>query len=264
MGLRAGCCLCAALCLGLGARAASGDDGAISRERLPLFSISKSENKNQVLFEVRLDTRCRPIGDAPVVSYWRMLERSTESVEPLLSVEGRAYGIGGSKSSTEVTRAELSASRFVRYRDARSWFERRGKGPRAWRRRRRSSPALRRASTTYMSGWRGRLASTRCSSREGPRATDTSSARPYARRVFLTAWKTALAEERLAPLPRAARPRRRDPRWASSEPGGEGEARPGPRPGGTEPALREAIERAPRRWRARGLRGRRRARRSPP
>jgi|HubBroStandDraft_1064217.scaffolds.fasta_scaffold263807_2 hypothetical protein len=94
MGLRAGCCLCAALCLGLGARAASGDDGAISRERLPLFSISKSENKNQVLFEVRLDTRCRPIGDAPVVSYWRMLERSTESVEPLLSVEGRAYGIG--------------------------------------------------------------------------------------------------------------------------------------------------------------------------
>jgi hypothetical protein len=93
MVLRACSCLGVVLWLGLVARVASGDDGPVSRERLRLFSISKSENKNQVLFEVRLDAQCRPVSDAPVFAYWRMLERSADAVEPLLSMEARAYGI---------------------------------------------------------------------------------------------------------------------------------------------------------------------------
>jgi len=94
MALRAGSFCCVALFVSLIAHAATGDDRLVSRERLHLFSISKSENRNQVLFDVRLDAHCRPVGDAPVFAYWLMLERSADTVEPLLPIERRAYGIG--------------------------------------------------------------------------------------------------------------------------------------------------------------------------
>jgi hypothetical protein len=68
-------------------------DRAFPSEGAPLFSISKSENRNQVAIAVRLDAECRPVGDAPVYAYWRMLERSAVATEPLLSVEEVAYGI---------------------------------------------------------------------------------------------------------------------------------------------------------------------------
>jgi uncharacterized protein DUF4833 len=93
MSLRARLGVCTALGLGLVVQTAWGDR-ALSREGAPLFSISKSENKNQVAFAVRLDAECRPVGDAPVYAYWRMLERSPAAVEPLLPVEQGAYGIG--------------------------------------------------------------------------------------------------------------------------------------------------------------------------
>jgi hypothetical protein len=93
MGLRAGWFVVVALAVGLGAGRARGEDGAVPREGAPLFSISKSENRNQVAFEVRLDGECRPRGEAPVFAYWRMLERSPQAVEPILPLEARAYGI---------------------------------------------------------------------------------------------------------------------------------------------------------------------------
>ncbi len=55
--------------------------------------ISKSENKNQVHYAVRVDERCDPLGDAPVYAYWRMLERGQNATEPLLDREQAAYGI---------------------------------------------------------------------------------------------------------------------------------------------------------------------------
>lgn len=37
-----------------------------------LFTISKSENKNEVVFGIHLDERCIPVGDAPVFAFWRI------------------------------------------------------------------------------------------------------------------------------------------------------------------------------------------------
>jgi hypothetical protein len=59
----------------------------------PLFSISKTENKNYVQFAERLDAACAPLGSAPVFAYWRMLGREPGAVEPLLPREEPAYGI---------------------------------------------------------------------------------------------------------------------------------------------------------------------------
>jgi hypothetical protein len=59
----------------------------------PLFSISKSENRNVVQFAERLDASCVPVGDAPVFAYWRMLEHGPAATEPLLAREEPAYGI---------------------------------------------------------------------------------------------------------------------------------------------------------------------------
>jgi Domain of unknown function (DUF4833) len=58
-----------------------------------LFTISKSENKNEVVYAVHLDESCAPVGDAPVFAFWRMLEKGPAVIEPLLDREQRAYGI---------------------------------------------------------------------------------------------------------------------------------------------------------------------------
>ena len=72
------------------ARAETTAQGGIS---VPIFSIAKSENKNQVQYVVRLDNRCAPLGPAPVSAYWRMLEKGPTLTAPILSREVRAYGL---------------------------------------------------------------------------------------------------------------------------------------------------------------------------
>jgi hypothetical protein len=59
-----------------------------------LFSISKSENKNEVVYGIHLDAHCAPLGDAPVFAFWRMNEKGPAVIEPLLGREEPAYGIG--------------------------------------------------------------------------------------------------------------------------------------------------------------------------
>jgi hypothetical protein len=66
-----------------------------------LFSISKSENKNQVQYAIRLDDNCAPWDDTPVFAFWRMLEKDAQATEPLLPREEQAYGIA---SQTVVAR----------------------------------------------------------------------------------------------------------------------------------------------------------------
>jgi hypothetical protein len=68
---------------------APGPNGAV----LPLFTIAKSENKNQVQYTLRVDARCAPSGPSPVAAYWRMLERGPNATEPILPVEVPAYGL---------------------------------------------------------------------------------------------------------------------------------------------------------------------------
>ena len=59
---------------------------------LPLFTISKSENKNRVQYAIRVNDDCVPAGDAPVFAYWLMLEQGPGRTEPLLPREVPAYG----------------------------------------------------------------------------------------------------------------------------------------------------------------------------
>jgi hypothetical protein len=72
-----------------GARA----DSSNAPRVLLLFSISKSENRNQVQYAVRVDDRCQPLAQSPVFAYWRMLEKGPTVTEPLLAHELDAYGI---------------------------------------------------------------------------------------------------------------------------------------------------------------------------
>jgi hypothetical protein len=79
--------------LGSYATAASADPPSPSSMVVPVFSIAKSENKNQVQYGVRIDNNCAPVGPAPVFAYWRMLERGPTQTEPILPREIRAYGL---------------------------------------------------------------------------------------------------------------------------------------------------------------------------
>jgi uncharacterized protein DUF4833 len=58
-----------------------------------VFSIAKSENKNQVQYVIRVDDHCAPVGPAPVSAYWRMLEKGPAETAPILAREVRAYGL---------------------------------------------------------------------------------------------------------------------------------------------------------------------------
>lgn len=74
---------------------AFGSDFPFGSNDVPsVFRIEKSENANQVHYGLRLDSRCRPIGDEPVVAYWHMLEKGHGVFEPLLRREEKVYGVG--------------------------------------------------------------------------------------------------------------------------------------------------------------------------
>lgn len=60
---------------------------------MPVFTIAKSENKNQVQYVIRVDDHCAPLGGAPLYAYWRMLERGPTQTASILSQEVRAYGL---------------------------------------------------------------------------------------------------------------------------------------------------------------------------
>lgn len=68
---------------------------------LSLFSISKSENKNQVQYAVQTNPNCAPASTAPVFAYWRMLEQGPNRVAPLLPREQEAYGIASQSVDTK-------------------------------------------------------------------------------------------------------------------------------------------------------------------
>ncbi|MBJ6762203.1 DUF4833 domain-containing protein [Myxococcaceae bacterium JPH2] len=81
-----------------------------------VFFISRSENRNQVHYGLRLGEGCRPIGASPVYAYWRMLERGESEVEDLLSVEGPVYGVADTQaveSTTEGWRVQFRLRAFA-------------------------------------------------------------------------------------------------------------------------------------------------------
>jgi len=58
-----------------------------------VFFIARSENRNQVHYGVQVGVDCSPQGTHPVHAYWRMLEKGEAETEPLLRIEGPAYGL---------------------------------------------------------------------------------------------------------------------------------------------------------------------------
>jgi Domain of unknown function (DUF4833) len=100
--------------LSLHAIAASAEQPAPTGRVVPVFSIAKSENKNQVQYVVRLDDHCAPAGPAPLSAYWRMLEQGPTQNAPILPREVPAYGLASqvlvaSDSSGGQVRAVLNA-----------------------------------------------------------------------------------------------------------------------------------------------------------
>ena len=84
--------------------------------------VSKSENKNQVHYGVRVDERCTLASPSPVFAYWKMLERGPDATEPLLAREESAYGIASQRVSGDTVTVTLHAlpSRPITIRVART------------------------------------------------------------------------------------------------------------------------------------------------
>jgi len=80
--------------------AASAASPAPTVNAVPVFTIGKSQNKNQVQYAVHVDSHCAPVPGAPVFAYWQMLELGPTRVAPLLRREFRAYGIASQLVST--------------------------------------------------------------------------------------------------------------------------------------------------------------------
>jgi hypothetical protein len=75
------------------AAVAWGDSRNATGPAVTVFTIAKSENKNQVQYAVRLDDHCAPAGGEPAFAYWLMIEQGPMRTEALLPREMEAYGI---------------------------------------------------------------------------------------------------------------------------------------------------------------------------
>lgn len=76
---------------------ASAASAPASSTVVPLFLVTKSQNKNQVQYAIRVDDHCAPASPTPVFAYWRMLEQGPARTAPLLSREFQAYGLASQR-----------------------------------------------------------------------------------------------------------------------------------------------------------------------
>jgi hypothetical protein len=84
-------------------------DAAAAREIPSAFLVSKSQNRNQVHYAVKVDDACQPLGAAPVRPYWLMLEKGANVTAPLLDREQPAYGIERQQVDGATVRVVLRA-----------------------------------------------------------------------------------------------------------------------------------------------------------
>jgi hypothetical protein len=85
------------------------DAGADEREIPSAFVISKTQNRNQVHYAVKVDEACRPVTAAPVRPYWLMLTKGPQVTEPLLDREQPAYGLARQQVEGSAVRLVLRA-----------------------------------------------------------------------------------------------------------------------------------------------------------
>ena len=104
------------LALGIGSSAATAgaDPPGLGEGTVPIFTIAKSANKNEVQYVVRVDSQCAPTGPEPVFAYWLMLERGPQQTAPILPQEVAAVGVASqqiiaSDANGGQVRAQLKA-----------------------------------------------------------------------------------------------------------------------------------------------------------
>lgn len=85
------------------------DAAAGEREIPSAFVVSKTQNRNQVHYAVKVDEACRPVTAAPVRPYWLMLSKGPRVTEPLLDREQPAYGIAQQQVEGSAVRIVLRA-----------------------------------------------------------------------------------------------------------------------------------------------------------
>jgi hypothetical protein len=81
-----------------------------------LFVITKSENKNEVHYDLQLGKDCSFASEDPIHAYWRDLEISETATSELTIIERSGYGVGRSARSARIG----SASPYARCLRARS------------------------------------------------------------------------------------------------------------------------------------------------
>jgi hypothetical protein len=113
--------LALAMALLVSGSAALGDTPAPAVATVVLFTIAKSQNKNQVQYAVGVDAHCAPASASPVLAYWLMLEASPTHTEPLLPREISGYGMAsqsvterGAEGGTVVVRLRAMPDRPIR------------------------------------------------------------------------------------------------------------------------------------------------------
>jgi hypothetical protein len=67
--------------------------GITAANELRLFSVQKSENKNELVYFIRADEACRPARYNPVFVRWHMRERGESAWEELLVIERSFYAL---------------------------------------------------------------------------------------------------------------------------------------------------------------------------
>jgi hypothetical protein len=60
---------------------------------LQLFAVQKSDNRNELVYFVRVDDACALLGEQPVFARWHMRERGEGAWEELTPMERRFYGL---------------------------------------------------------------------------------------------------------------------------------------------------------------------------
>jgi hypothetical protein len=87
------------------------DIALVQGELTTPFFISKSENRNEVHFALKVDEACQPRPSSPVRPYWLMREKGPGVIEPLLDKEQRAYGVASQRVDGATVRVALAAVR---------------------------------------------------------------------------------------------------------------------------------------------------------
>jgi hypothetical protein len=80
-----------------------------AQHEVSLFAVTKSQNKNRVVYALGLSDQCSPASASPVRPYWRMLERGAGVTEPLLDRERGAYGVHHQNVTQDRVKLALNA-----------------------------------------------------------------------------------------------------------------------------------------------------------